>query len=63
MADSPHDRLWQHEQMRRDLERHNGRPVFLPMMSRPQPDTAERTRFAVQAIAFALPPKKDQANG
>jgi hypothetical protein len=33
-------------------------PVFLPLMVEDQPDTAERTRLAVQAIEFALPDKK-----
>jgi hypothetical protein len=30
-------------------------PVFLPLMTHDQPDTAERVRRAVQAIPFALP--------
>jgi hypothetical protein len=34
-------------------------PVFLPLMTRDQPDTSERTRLAVQAIPFALPEKRD----
>jgi hypothetical protein len=29
--------------------------VFLPLMTEDQPDTAERVRWAVQAIPFALP--------
>ena len=29
--------------------------VFLPLMTDDQPDTAERVRWAVQAIPFALP--------
>jgi hypothetical protein len=32
--------------------------VFLPLMTEDQPDTAERVRWAVQAIPFALPEKK-----
>lgn len=34
--------------------------VFLPLMTDPQPDTAERVRLAVQAIPFALPEKRDE---
>lgn len=32
--------------------------VFLPLMTKPQPDTAERKRLELQSLAFALPPKK-----
>ncbi len=32
--------------------------VFLPLMTKPQPDTVERVRLEVQSIPFALPPKK-----
>lgn len=42
----------------------NYEPVFLPMMTEPQPDTAERVRLAVQSIPFALPEKKrEEADG
>jgi hypothetical protein len=34
--------------------------VLLPLMTQPQPDTAERVRLAVQKIPFALPPKKEE---
>ena len=37
--------------------------VFLPLMREPQPDTAERTRLAVQSIPFGLPPKKQEPHG
>jgi hypothetical protein len=33
-------------------------PVFLPLMTRDQPDTSERTRLAVQAVEFAMPAKR-----
>lgn len=33
-------------------------PVFLPLMTIDQPDTAERKRREVQAIPFALPTKR-----
>lgn len=32
--------------------------VFLPLMTKPQPDTAERARLSLQSIPFGLPPKK-----
>lgn len=47
--------LYRHELMRRDLAE---KPVFLPLMTRAQPDTTERKRLEVQAIPFALPEKK-----
>lgn len=34
--------------------------VFLPLMTKPQPDTAERKRLELQSIPFALPPKKEE---
>lgn len=55
-----HDRLWQHELMRRDLAKPE--PVFLPLMLRDHPDTHERTRLAVQAIPFALPERREKAD-
>lgn len=33
-------------------------PAAFPLMTHPQPDTAERTRLAVQSIPFALPEKR-----
>lgn len=56
-----HDRLWQHEMMRRDMERRRG--CLFPDMTRDQPDTGERTRLAMQSIPWALPPKKDRDDG
>lgn len=50
-----HDRLWQHELMRRDL----AKPALLPLMREPQPDTTERSRLEVQRIPFALPERRD----
>lgn len=49
------DALYRHELMRRDLAE---KPVFLPLMTQPRPDTAERARLAVQEIEFALPKRK-----
>ena len=57
MAAAMHDRLWQHEQMRRELDAKPA-PVCLPLMTRDQPDTAERKRLEVQRIPFALPERK-----
>lgn len=39
--------------------------VFLPLMTDPQPDTAERKRLELQRIPFGLPPKKkrEEADG
>lgn len=38
-----------------------GSPATLfPLMTQDQPDTADRVRLAVQAIEFALPPKKEE---
>lgn len=54
------DALTRHEMLRRDLARPAS--VFLPLMVQDQPDTADRKRRAMEAIEFALPPKKeDQA--
>ena len=49
------------EQLLKDLERERNRPrpKLLELMPADQPDTAERTRLAVQAIPFALPKRKD----
>ena len=53
-----HDRLWQHEQMRRELDV-KPKPALLPMMTETQPDTAERKRLEIQRLPFALPePRK-----
>jgi len=38
-------------------------PGILPLMRIPTPDTAERKRLDVQAIAFALPPIKAKPDG
>jgi hypothetical protein len=46
------------------LEPLYGSPATLfPLMTKDQPDTAERVRWAVQALPFALPPKKEEPNG
>lgn len=38
--------------------------MFLPLMTQPAPDTAERKRLEMQAVPFALPPQiPDKANG
>lgn len=34
--------------------------VFLPLMTKPQPDTAERKLLQVQSLPFALPPKNSR---
>jgi hypothetical protein len=52
------DALTRHEMLRRDLAKPAG---LFPMMTEPQPDTAERKRRELQAIPFALPPKKEDA--
>lgn len=44
----------------RDLERE--KPVFLPMMTLDQPDTAERKRLEMQRLPWALPPKRKDAD-
>jgi hypothetical protein len=36
--------------------------TLFPLMTKDQPDTAERTRLAVQAIPFALPEKREEAD-
>lgn len=39
-----------------------GSPATLfPLMTKDQPDTAERVRLAVQSIPFALPKKRGEA--
>jgi hypothetical protein len=50
------------EDFLRDLEEQRARekPGLLSWMTRPQPDVAERIRLAMQAIPFALPPKRKQ---
>jgi hypothetical protein len=41
-----------------------GSPATLfPLMTAPQPDTAERARIAVMSIPFAIPPKKEEPDG
>lgn len=51
-----HPMLSEHERLQMCLKSLE-KPVALPEMRKPQPDTAERTRLAVQAIPFALPEK------
>ena len=50
--------------MNERLQPMNGSAATLfPLMSRNQPDTAERVRLAVQAIPFALPKQREVADG
>lgn len=54
-----HDRLYQHELMRRELERKH---TMFPLVTRDQPDTAERKRLEMQSIPFALPPRRKKTD-